>query len=739
VVTFTPDPGFSGEDSFNFTVSDGQSTSSPGTVSIGVHSVGLDPGFGTGGVSGSDFGGEYSESRAVVEQADGTLLVAGWARPDEVPGVLENASAVVAKLTRDGSLDPTFGVDGLATAPDSGRDNYFYDMVLQPDGKIVAVGSSKPDVILGGDPLVIRFEQDGSLDTGFGSGGVVMPDLDGRAVAVELQADGRILVGGGFFGSPFDPHDLGITRLMANGNTDMAFGTDGVVRIRNAGDDLVSGLAVQPDGAIVLAGTLDQSNTWGAQDIALVRLLPDGSLDTTFGNDGEATIDLGAADTGRAMALQEDGNILIVGDMLAPYDRDAVVVRATSTGALDTSFGGSGVTNVSFGGDFEQFNDLVVQADGSVLAVGSSGAEGEQDLIVARLLTDGSLDPTFDSGVTAPFDLGGDETALAVALESGGEVLLAGRQGAEWAVLRLVLGGTVPTGMLRVATDPAVPSQILLDGVPMDRWGLTWVKVPVGEYALAFTDVQGFSGPATQSVTVSEDTTTTVNGSFLERGWLQVTTSPAVPATIYVDGAPMDDWGVWTDVDPGSYEVCFGAVAGYAAPECQVVDVVAGTNTPVEGVFTSNPDAPGATGHGYLRVTTDPAVPAQILIDGLPRDSWGLNWVKLEPGSYEVAFTDVQGFTTPDSQVVSVTADSTSVVQGNYIERGWLQVTTDPPVPGTIYVDGIARNDWGLWTDLGVGLHEVCFGDSPGFTTPDCAPANLTADEQTAIVGSYTP
>src|SRR5439155_356416 len=121
-----------------------------------------------------------------------------------------------------------------------------------------------------------------------------------------------------------------------------------------------------------------------------------------------------------------------------------------------------------------------------------------------------------------------------------------------------------------------------------------------------------------------------------------------------------------------------------------------------------------SNGTGMLRVTTSPALPSQILVDGVTRDSWGLNWVKLSPGSYTLSFTHVEGYTEPAPQMVTVTAGQTTTVTGTFTQRGSLRVITNPAVPGTISVDGIPRDDWGMWTDLPTGNHQVCFGAVPG-------------------------
>lgn len=202
-------------------------------------------------------------------------------------------------------------------------------------------------------------------------------------------------------------------------------------------------------------------------------------------------------------------------------------------------------------------------------------------------------------------------------------------------------------GLLRVTTNPAVPSVIEVDGVWTDAFGLDWVELPTGTYAICFNDVPGFTSPPCESATVVPSTTTVVQGNFVTRGTLDITTVPAVASTITIDGAPVNDWGALISIEPGSYEVCFGLVSGWDPPPCETVAVTAGATTAVPGAFTPNGAAPGPTGFGNLRVTTSPAVVSQISIDGVGAQSFGLDWVKLAPGSYNVCFSDVPGFTSP--------------------------------------------------------------------------------------------
>ena len=296
---------------------------------------------------------------------------------------------------------------------------------------------------------------------------------------------------------------------------------------------------------------------------------------------------------------------------------------------------------------------------------------------------------------------------------------------------------TATTGMLRVTTSPALPSQIIVDGTPSDSWGLAWVHLAPGSHTVSFTHIEGYTDPAPQTVTVTAGATTTVTGTFTQRGTLRVITSPAVPSTISVDGIPRDDWGMWTDIPAGSHQVCFGAVPGHTTPACQTATVTAGALTTITGTFATSTSTTGPTG-GMLRVTTSPALPSQILIDGNPADSWGLAWVHLPAGTHTVSFTHIEGYTDPAPQTVTITNGATTTVTGTFTQRGTLRVITSPAVPSTISVDGIPRDDYGMWTDIPAGSHQVCFGAVTGLTTPACQTATVTAGALTTITGTFT-
>ncbi len=305
-------------------------------------------------------------------------------------------------------------------------------------------------------------------------------------------------------------------------------------------------------------------------------------------------------------------------------------------------------------------------------------------------------------------------------------------------------------GYLRVTTTPAVPAQISVDGVARDSWSLNYLATPIGSHTVCFLrDIEGFDTPGCQTVSVTANTNTFVNGTYTPRGFLQVGTSPAglQDAVISVKGpadvsqVPRDNATMYTDLTPGAYQVCWGPVADLAPPPCQNVSVVGSQTLTVIGTYSASPGAPGPSAtDGFLRVITSPAVPAQIEVDGVPRDSWSLNYLRIGPGSHTVCFRrGIEGFDTPGCQTVSVTAGQNTFVTGTYANRGYLQVGTNPCCQqnAVIYLDGVPRDNNTLYTDLSVGTYTLCWGVLAGRTAPACQAVTLTAGTLNTVIGVY--
>jgi hypothetical protein len=192
-----------------------------------------------------------------------------------------------------------------------------------------------------------------------------------------------------------------------------------------------------------------------------------------------------------------------------------------------------------------------------------------------------------------------------------------------------------------------------------------------------------------------------------------------------------------SDVD--TYSNAYTTALGYPTDSlCTLTGTTNGTLARNTFAWIAAQKATPAPTTGLLRATTSPAVPAQIIIDGQPADSWGLTWLSLGPGSHTVAFTHIEGYTEPPPQTITITNGQTTTVVGTYTPRGSLRVLTNPALPATISVDGTPRDNWGMWTDLPTGSHQICFGPVAGYAPPNCQNTTLTAAQTTTITGTYT-
>ncbi len=408
----------------------------------------------------------------------------------------------------------TLAYASAATFYNSGQAELIYDGVLQSDGKLVVAGSRYNGA--DGDMLLARFTPNGTLDAGFGAGGIVSLDIGGTnaadyAYAVTVQTDGRIVVAGSSGPSAF------VARFTQNGSLDTLFSGDGK-HFQNGGiSSYFSAVQVQADGRILAAGTNVLASN---ENVYLMRFNTDGTPDNAFGSLGIAEVDLSPSSIDRAygLALQADGRIVIAGRLDAGT---SFVARLQSGGALDTSFNGTGVATMNPGGQ-SLFNEVAVQDDGFIVAVGQAQPATQFDATVARFTPEGGPDNGFaDNGLFIhPFsaaadyavDLSIDEKGIVVAgygYGNGNDDYLVfrlrpngqlddkfGTQGHRWADMS---GGTdnaramvrLADGRMALIGDAAVSgnqdlviAQLLPDGRPDGSYGMAsdslktvWVRI----------------------------------------------------------------------------------------------------------------------------------------------------------------------------------------------------------------------------------------------------------------------
>jgi uncharacterized delta-60 repeat protein len=345
----------------------------------------LDDAFGTKGVVTTVIGSSHAIPHAIVAQHDGRLVVAG-----ETYGPFEFA---LARYNPDGGLDPSFGTSGIVNSvrrPWAAA----HALILQPDGRLVAAGTSDAGFILR------RYLPDGESDPSFGSDGevttstVCSPDHSRYCSinALVLQPDGRIVAAGGAWRQEgMGGNVFVLARYETDGRLDQTFGTGGIVITPVTSEAIAIATVLQPNGKMVVGG-YDE----GGGDFALTRYNTDGSLDSGFGNGGIVLQPIGNLE---ALIIQPDGKL--VGAGFSYYD-PFVLARFNNDGSLDSSFGNNGTVLSQFPwlscyGVTGEWGGLATDADQNIVVAGSLAFPGRMEsFAVARYL--GSLPP---SGMTS--------------------------------------------------------------------------------------------------------------------------------------------------------------------------------------------------------------------------------------------------------------------------------------------------------------------------------------------------
>jgi uncharacterized delta-60 repeat protein len=267
--------------------------------------------------------------------------------------------------------------------------------------------------------LDTTFSGDGKQITDFGSGD------NGSHGGIAIQT-GKIVVAG-FMWNGTD-YDFAVYRYLSNGNLDRTFHGDGMVNIGfGAGrQDSATDLVLQKDGKIVVVGYTGDAND-ANHNFALARLNTNGSLDTTFSADGRQITNMGGDDYAYDVALQTDGKLVVAGekDLALFY---FAVARYNSDGSLDTTFNRKGVKTFSvLPGVNSVAVGLEVQTNGSIVLAGRAGADGAADFALVRLTSSGGFDPTFGGSGKVTIDFGGDDYGRALARQpSDGKYVIGG-------------------------------------------------------------------------------------------------------------------------------------------------------------------------------------------------------------------------------------------------------------------------------------------------------------------------
>ncbi|BEL04418.1 hypothetical protein Q0Z83_026090 [Actinoplanes sichuanensis] len=394
-----------------------------GPASAGVEAeVALGASFGERGKVVTDFAGWYDRGNAVAAIGDG-VIVAGDAN---APGTsLRTGDFGLARYDKHGRLDRAFGSHGKVTTDFLGDLDTATTVAVQSDGKVVVAGQASTANQSRTMFALARYRANGSLDTSFGTGGKIITDLggDAAATAMVIQRDGKLVVGGIHYPADSSTRGFELVRYLPDGTLDSSFGTGGRVVTLFEGRDDLADLALQPDGRIIAVGV---AGNYVAPDIAVARYRTDGSLDPGFGTGGKVTTDLGSLfDTARAVAVRPDGTIAVAGELQEASGSDFLLANYRADGSLNPDFGTDGtvITDISGGND----QAYAVLAYGEDLIVAGTATVGSHDnFALVRYHPDGALDTGFGSNGKLTTDFGYHAVARGLAKLPHGRLVAAG-------------------------------------------------------------------------------------------------------------------------------------------------------------------------------------------------------------------------------------------------------------------------------------------------------------------------
>jgi uncharacterized delta-60 repeat protein len=394
----------------------------------------LDPSYSDDGIAFAFPHGAVATSAAI--DAKDRLVVAGY-------GLGGHPDVAVARFLPNGSLDGAFGTGGRVRI-DVGASDYGLDVAVLRGGGIAVGGrttSRNADV-----GFVLRLDAAGARASSFGGGdGLVRIDF-GRpsqsANAIAVTPKGRLVVGG--FASNTTSIVVALARLLSDGRFDRSFGGDGRQTVDlSPGSEQIADIAILDGGRVLAAGDAEGKTL---PRFALARFDANGSLDRTFGtSDGVTMTDVSpGSDVANAMAIRPDGKIVLVGRAGNAGAFDWGLTRYTAGGVPDPVFGGHGKVVLHFTSAFEEATSIVPQGV-KVLVGGRIRGTTSDDLAVARVLRDGSLDATFGGGdgrVLVDAD-GGSDVAAGIALQANGKIVVGGT-GTQAGVLRFLAVRLLP-------------------------------------------------------------------------------------------------------------------------------------------------------------------------------------------------------------------------------------------------------------------------------------------------------
>lgn len=341
----------------------------------------------------------------------------------------------LSRYNTDGSLDTTFSSDGIATSI-VGTGGYGNAVVEDGSGNLYVSGRCSAKKF-----CLMRYSSAGVMDMTFGSLAdgcekTVIGDY-AHAYSIALDGSGKVISAGMTIDN--GTKKMAVTRHSSAGVIDTTFGASGIVKLLIDKKSVCRAMLLQSDGKIVLVGDAASGRS---EHIALARLNSDGSVDTTFGTNGVVQTVVGLNSHAYGMTIQLDGKIIVTG----VSNGHVVVVRYASDGSLDATFGTSGMVTTTLGKQ-SVGSDVAVQTDGKVVITGSakltSGTSKNFRMFAIRYSPTGVIDTTLDVDGIATFAIGSDSQSRAMAILSDGKIMMAGSSDEDVALIRMNSNGLI--------------------------------------------------------------------------------------------------------------------------------------------------------------------------------------------------------------------------------------------------------------------------------------------------------
>jgi len=374
----------------------------------------LDKTFATNGVK-TDGGANDDAIFDLKCNEDNSILVVG--KTEIASG---NVDGVLAKYNDAGVIDTGFATNGKVISGLTLNDKA-YKMVKDSSGNIYLTGYIT-DSSNHRRAVVAKYNSNGQLDTTYGSGGSFITGsvgYDAQGTSIALDSNGKIVFGATLKNSS-SHWTVAVVRLNTNGTPDTTFGTNGAVIFGGASYNILYDIAIDSVGNILAVGWTKNSN----KDVALARITPSGTLDTTFGTNGVAILDSGSGDDeGKAIKIDSSGHIIVAGQSAGGMS----IARFNSNGSLDTSFGTNGV--VVYSSAISDAYDLVIDSNNNILVAGVVGEFAPVKILMAIWKYDITGNPvtSFGNNGLAKFDAGEHKNfGYAIDIDENGKIVIGG-------------------------------------------------------------------------------------------------------------------------------------------------------------------------------------------------------------------------------------------------------------------------------------------------------------------------